>query len=126
MVSSKKINTIEVANILKDLHSGIELLRTRQEEKQAVVDQFDSEEKRLFFGKISEMAVMSSIKKTNKELEKIDKEIKKIIISSNKLIQKLEKNLTQQNPYKFHATLTGIAGQNEKGFVKKVKKLKRR
>ncbi len=63
MALVKKMNESAFAQILKEFHALGELIRARQDEKQAIIDQFDSESKRFYFGKISEKALESSIKK---------------------------------------------------------------
>src|SRR3989344_9115462 len=76
MVHIKRMDESFFAKILRDLNVAGELVRARQEEKQGLLDEFDLECKRFFFGKISERALASSVKKTNNELHRLDNEIR--------------------------------------------------
>ena len=76
MVQTKKMNESFFAKMLKELNVAGELIRARQDEKQALLDEFDSECKRFFFGKISRKALESSVKKTNNELQRLNNEIR--------------------------------------------------
>ena len=60
MVHIDRMNEEFFAKTLKELNVAGELVRARQEEKQGLLDEFDTECKRFFFGKISEKALASS------------------------------------------------------------------
>ena len=79
MVRIKRMNEELFAKLQKDLTATGELIRARQEEKQKLLDSFDAEGKRFFFGKISQKAWQSSIKKTNEELKRLDKQTRDAI-----------------------------------------------
>jgi len=96
------------ANFLKETTVFGELIRARQDEKQSLMDEFDRESKRFYFGKISEKALSSSVDKTNKELNRIDKEIKSYMKKSITNLQKAEKMTNNQEPKNFKATLSGV------------------
>lgn len=119
MVQTKKMNESFFAQLLKDFTSVGELIRARQEEKQALIDQFTSESKRFFFGKISEKALASSVKKTNKELARLDGEIRKTISRAKELSDRARKLTADQAPKSFRATLSGIVGNEKKKVVKR-------
>lgn len=110
MVQSKKMNESYFAELLKEFNVVGELIRARQEEKQGVLDGFEDESKRFFFGKISEKALASSVKKTNKELQKLDAEIRKNITRARNLSERAAKLSANQAPIKFVAKLSGISG----------------
>ena len=67
MVRVKRMNESALAEELRILNVAGEIVRSRQEEKQGLLDEFDATSKRFFFGKISERALASSVKKTNNE-----------------------------------------------------------
>ncbi len=122
MVQEKKMNASLSAKILKDLTMQVELVRARQEEKQAILNEFDAEKKRFFFGKISEKALAHSVKKTNEELSRLDKNINIAISQGAHLADKARSLCTAQRPFKFRATMTGLAGgkESKKSAKKKV------
>lgn len=123
MVQSKKVNASYFAELLKELNVVGELIRARQEEKQGVLDGFEDESKRFFFGKISERALMSSVKKTNEELHKLDVEIRKNITRARSLADRLAKMAANQAPIHYVAKISGISGG--KKIVKKKKVVKK-
>tara|TARA_B100000315_G_C14517985_1_gene560108 strand:- start:713 stop:1108 length:396 start_codon:yes stop_codon:yes gene_type:complete len=130
MVHVKKMNESAFAQILKEFHALGELIRARQDEKQAILDQFDSESKRFVFGKISEKALESSIRKTNKEINRLDREITKSMNRAKRLGERMAHLISAQKPLLFKATLSGISSKREakKRRVKRkpVKKKKKR
>lgn len=114
MVKTKKMNEIAFAEILKEFHAVGELIRARQDEKQAILDQFDSESRRFFFGKVSVKALESSIKKANKEINRLDKEIKLNINKAKNLSGKMNGLVSSQAPKMFRATMSGVSGGESK------------
>ena len=119
MVQTKKMNESFFAKLLKDFNVAGELIRARQDEKQGLLDEFDSECKRFFFGKISEKALASSVRKTNKELHRLDAEIRKNIASARNSADRAAKLTSAQAPHGFRATLSGITGGTKKKKVVK-------
>lgn len=122
MVRVKMMNENFFAKILKELNVAGELVRARQEEKQGLLDEFDLESKRFFFGKISERALASSVKKTNKELKRLNKQIRDNISRSKKAADRATKMVTSQAPIAYKATLSGISGGKKKSAKKKTSK----
>ncbi|MEX0921110.1 MAG: hypothetical protein WDZ62_02500 [Candidatus Pacearchaeota archaeon] len=124
MVQTKHMNENSFAKFLKEFNVAGELVRARQDEKQGLLNEFDQESKRFFFGKISERALASSVKKTNKELKRLDKDIRNNISRSKKVAERAIKLVTDQKPISYRATLSGISGgdKKKKSSKKKVKK----
>jgi len=127
MAKVKMMNEGLFVRVLKEFNVTGELVRARQEEKQGVLDEFDSECKRFFFGKISERALISSVKKTNKELQRLDNEIRmnmsKSRVSGNKALE----IISNQAPIRYRSTLSGVVGgkmKKKKAAKKKVVKKK--
>ena len=85
MVQTKKMNEQFFVKLQKDFTTTGELIRARQDEKQSLLDEFDLESKRFFFGKISQKSLLASIKKTNDELHRLDKSIRDSIKKSRSL-----------------------------------------
>ncbi len=125
MVQTKKMNESFFAKILKEFNVAGELIRARQEEKQGLLDDFDAECKRFFFGKISERALASSVKKANRELQRLDREIRQNITKARKAGDRAMKLTSVQAPIKYRATLSGISGGKTKAKKKKKSKKKK-
>jgi hypothetical protein len=124
MVRIKKMNENFFAELQKNLTATGELIRARQDEKQKLLDAFDSEGKRFFFGKISQRAWQSSIKKTNLELKRLDNQTRDAISRATKLCDKKRKMCSAQAPVGYRATMSGIIGGSKKKAVKKKTKKK--
>ncbi len=120
MAQSKKMNESFFAQLLKDFNVAGETIRARQDEKQGLLDDFTGECKRFFFGKISERALMSSTRKANAELHRLDTEIRRNIARARVLAEKAARLTSAQAPIGFRATLSGITGPgNKKKSVKR-------
>lgn len=120
MVRTKKMNENLFVKMQKDLTAAGELIRARQDEKQSLLNEFDQECKRFFFGKISQKALMSSIRKTNKELQRLDKSLRETIKKAKDTSKRESTLISNQAPIVYKATLSGLSGGNAK--PKKVKK----
>ena len=127
MVEEKKMDQTAFGNILKEFNALGELIGARQESKQAVMDEFDSTSKRFLLGKISERTLATSVKKTNKELDGIDDEIKKAIQQAVVSAAKAKKFVLAQSPKNFNASLSGMvkAGSRKKKISHKRRKFLR-
>ncbi len=127
MVQTKKMNESFFAKLLKEFNVAGELVRARQDEKQGLLDEFDAECKRFFFGKISERGLASSFKKTNKELSRLDGEIRANIAKGRRAGDRAMHMTSAQAPRGYRATLSGITGGGKKTKKKaKRKKVKRK
>lgn len=116
------------AKLVKEFNALGELIRTRQEEKQSVLNQFDTELARYKRGNISENTLASSIKKTNLELMKLDKNIREIIDKSMKYSARINDLVRSQRPIAYRARESGLglasAPAKKKAVKKKVVKKK--
>ncbi|MBU4308202.1 MAG: hypothetical protein KJ566_00195 [Nanoarchaeota archaeon] len=120
MVHIKRMNEEYFAKLLKDLTASGELIRARQEEKQKLLDSFNAESKRFFFGKISQRGWQSSVKKTNLELQRLDKNRRDAIKSATSHCDRTRKLCVEQMPIGYKATLTGISdGKRKKKVVRR-------
>ena len=128
MVRVKRMNESALANELKSLNVAGEVVRSRQEEKQGLLDEFDATSKRFFFGKISERALASSARKTNRELKRLNNDIRfnisRLRATSNRVIALA----ARQAPIGFRATLSGVSGggAKKKSVRKKAKRTVRK
>lgn len=114
------------AKTLKEFNVAGELVRAREEEKQGLLDEFDTECKRFFFGKISEKALASSVKKTNDELARLDKETRDNMARAKSAANRASGIISAQAPVGYRATLSGIVGGGQKAKKRKVSRRKKR
>ena len=127
MVRTKKMNESFFAKLLKEFNVAGELIRARQEEKQSLLNEYDAECKRFFFGKISERTLASSAKKTNKELSRLDAAIRKAIAMARSAANRSIVLTAAQAPLKFRANLSGISAlSGKKKSAKKKKAVKKK
>ena len=119
MVQTKKMNESSFAQLLKSFNVVGELIRARQDEKQGLLNEFDSECKRFFFGKISEKALASSVRKTNSEINRLDAEIRKNITEAKRVSGRAANLCSAQAPRRFRATLSGVTGEGAKKPMKR-------
>ncbi len=124
MVRVKMMNEEFFAKTLKEFNVAGELVRAREEEKQGLLDEFDKECKRFFFGKISERALASSVKKTNNELHRLDSEIRENMTKARSAADRAMKTISAQAPTHYRATLSGLIGGNSSKKAKHHKKKK--
>ncbi len=122
MAQTKKMNENFFAKLLKELNVAGELVRARQDEKQALLNDFDQECKRFFFGKISRRSLQASSQKTNKELARLDSQIRANIARSRSVSNRAIALTAAQAPIGFRATLSGISGGPKTAKKKAVKK----
>lgn len=110
MVQVKRMNEDLFSELQKELTIAGELIRARQEEKQGILDEFNAESKRFFFGKLSEKSLASSVKKTNKELRRLDHEIRKNISRVKGIANRATSLASAQAPVGYRASMSGISG----------------
>ncbi len=123
MVQVKMMNEELFAKTIKEFNVAGELVRARQEEKQGLLNEFDTECKRFFYGKISRRSLQSSVDKTNKELHRLDSEVKQNMGKARSAGNRLMHVISAQVPVGFRATMSGIGGG---GKGKKPKRRKAR
>lgn len=122
MAQAKKMNEATFAKLVKEFHAVGELIRARQDEKQAIVDAFDLEKKRYSAGKLSKKALGSSARKTNKEFLRLDKELRRYIARVNAIGNTSKRLASQQAPKVFRAKTSGIFLLNKKAKRKPAKR----
>jgi len=124
MVKTKKMDEVRFAKLVKEFNALGELIRARQNEKQAVADEFDKEAARYKKGLISQKTILSSMEKSNKEFSKLDSELRKIISRANDFGTRAKKFASEQAPKTFRTELTGTKIPVVKKAKKKAKKKK--
>lgn len=119
MVKVKKMNESAFDKLVKEFNAVGEFIRTKQDEKQSVVDGFDSELARCTGGHISKDALASSVRKVNSELVKLDKGIRSAMIKVDGISKKMKKFVAMQVPIPFKASMIGVRS----GITKRKKKV---
>ena len=114
MVTEKKMDELSYEDIVKELSADGELLRAHQNEKQSVLNDFDSERKRYHTGVISKSALSTSVPMVRKMVRDLDKAIRQDIRNIHKIALKTQKFAERQAPKPFHVALSGIKFGNKK------------
>ena len=127
MAKEKMMNEARFSKLVGEFDALGELVKTRQDEKQSVMDEFDKERARYRAGKISEKTVESSARKANKEMMKLNGEIRNIISRANKMADVIKTFVSSQSPRVFRSSVSGIAlsGAKKKSRKKSRKKAKK-
>src|SRR3989338_359397 len=123
MVKEKKLSQQEYNRSVKQLPSYAELIETAQREKQAAMDDLDKEVRLFKSGKVSESSLALTVKRTNKELHRLDKKIRAYIKNVHSNSKKILNLTERQRPTPFKET---IKGMKSSGLKKKRTKKKRR
>lgn len=120
MVNAKMMDQKLFARLVRDLNVLGESIRTLQEQKQAVLDSFETEKKRYKTGHISEDTLSASVKKTNNELMRIDKKIRETIDKTKKLCPRIIDSVNRQRPKPIRVRVAGayLLGSKKSGKSK--------
>jgi len=123
VVREKRMDQTVFDQILRDKTAFAESLRERQDEKQAVLDEFGKELGRFRGGKISKKAINASVPKVKKELSRLDKEIRKDILGVTTTSKRATKFAQRQTPRSFIISSRLLAQRsNAKRTTRKVAK----
>lgn len=123
MAKEKMMNESTFAKIVKAINVEGEIIRSKQDEKQAVMNEFDREQRRYNAGKISRSTLTALAKKTNKTLIRLDKEIRRSITKVASMTARAKKFASRQVPKVVRAKLAGVvsAGKKKKKHRRKAK-----
>jgi hypothetical protein len=108
MATEKEMNQSNFIKIAKEINAFAEVIRSRQDQKQVIINDFDKERKRYKAGKISRKTLMSSVPRVRKELKRLNDEIRKNITSLNKAADRAKVFASRQIPKNFKVALSGI------------------
>jgi hypothetical protein len=108
MAKTKQLNVSFLAKLIKELNATGELIKVRQDEKQSVINDFEKEKRSYKSGKISESALISSVKKTNKEFMRLDENIRDAMSKSRKIADQIKTLTSNQAPRVFRAHVIGV------------------
>jgi hypothetical protein len=109
MATEKDMNQSSFAKIAKEIDAFAEVIKSRQDQKQVIIDDFDKERKRYQAGKIAKRTLISSIPRVRKELQRLNGEIRKNIKNLNRTADKIKRFSVRQNPKNFRVSLSGIS-----------------
>jgi len=108
MATEKKMDQSDFGKISKELTAYAEIIRSRQDQKQIIINDFNKERKRFHAGKISKKSLISSVPRVRKELQRLNEEIRKNIRNLLKTAEKTKRFGTKQTPKNFKVSLSGI------------------
>jgi hypothetical protein len=108
MATEKEMNQSNFIKIAKEINAFAEVIRSRQDQKQVIIDDFNKERKRYKAGKISRKTLVSSVPRVRKELKRLNNEIRKNIRSLNKTADRAKLFATRQVPKNFRVAVSGI------------------
>ena len=114
MATEKEMNQSEFEKIAKELTAYAETIRLRQDQKQTAINDFGKERKRYQGGKISKKALASSVPRIRKELQRLNKDIRKNINNLNRISERTKLFAQRQAPKSFRVSLSGISGMAKK------------
>jgi hypothetical protein len=114
MATEKEMNQSEFEKIAKELTAYAENIRARQDQKQTAIDDFGKERKRYQGGKISKKALAASVPRVRKELQRLNKDIRKNINNLNRIAARTRSFASRQAPKNFRVSLSGISGTAKK------------
>ncbi|MBI2449459.1 hypothetical protein HYV49_04135 [Candidatus Pacearchaeota archaeon] len=114
MATEKKLDETAFGAIVKEITAFGEMIRTHQDEKQAAMDEFDKERERYHVGKISKKALVSSVRKVNRELKRLDNLIRKDISNLVKTNNQAKGFALKQAPRSFKVAMSGISSSSRK------------
>jgi hypothetical protein len=108
MATEKEMNQSNFIKIAKELNAFAEVIRSRQDQKQVIINDFNKERKRYKAGKISRKTLVSSVPRVRKELKRLNDEIRKNIRSLSKSADKAKLFASRQVPKNFKVAVSGI------------------
>jgi hypothetical protein len=124
MAKSKKMKESAFGKIIREINAVGEEIRTHQDEKQAVVNDFEKQKRRYKQGRVSENAMVSSAKKSNAELKVLDNDIKKNINRIKALTARARDFAARQKPKPIRVKAPKAPGGRKKKAKKKTARRK--
>ena len=125
MPQIKKAPVTKFEEYIKKAISNVEHIRTKQEEKQAVLDEYEKQHRRYSEGRISRRAYQIAINKNKALLKSLDTSIKRSIGSSKNALQSALKIASQQAPASFKVSMVGLTKPAKRAFKDITKRVKK-
>lgn len=128
MVQIKKAPISKFEEHIKKSIADLELIKSKQEQKQAVLDEYEKQHKRYADGRISRRAYQIAVNKNRALLSSLDSQIKGSINTSKRALQNALRITAQQAPARFNVSLEGLKSPARRvvGRIKSVVKPRRR
>lgn len=120
MATEKEMDQSGFIKIAKEINAYAEVIKSRQNQKQVILNDFDKERDRYKAGKISKASLVSSVPRVRKELQRLNNEIRNNIRHLNKTADRAKRFATNQTPKNFKVSLSGISlagGKKKKKIV---------
>ncbi len=114
MAIEKTLDRSRFEKMVKELTSRAEVLRSRQDQKQVILNDFEKERERYKKGKISKKALSASVPRVRRELERLDNQIKNNILSLKKKSDEIKKMAANQSPKGFKVSISGLAMKSKR------------
>lgn len=105
--SHRALDESRFAKINKEMEAFAEVIRSKEDEKRDIIDDFNKERKRFKGGKISRKTLASSAKRVRRELGQLDNEMLKDIRNLDKLADRAKVLADQQTPKKYNVSVKG-------------------
>jgi hypothetical protein len=114
MAIEKRMDHKRFEKMVKELTSRAEVLRSRQDQKQVILNDFEKERKRYQTGKISKKALSASVPRVRKELMRLDKQVKISILSIKNKADEIKRMADNQSPKGFKVSISGVTMKKKK------------
>ncbi len=108
MATEKEMNQSNFIKIAKEINAFAEVIRSRQDQKQVIIDDFNKERKRYRAGKISKKTLAASVPRVRKELQRLNNEIRRNIRNLHKTADRAKNFASRQIPKNFKVAVSGI------------------
>jgi hypothetical protein len=129
MVTEKEMDQSNFIKIAKEINAFAEVIRSRQDQKQVIIDDFNKERKRYQTGKISKKTLAASVPRVRKELQRLNNDIRKNIKNLHKIANRTKNFASRQSPKNFRVSVSGITlagGKKKKHTRKRTNKTKKK
>jgi hypothetical protein len=114
MTKIRKMDQTRLDRLLRDITVRSEAIRSLQDEKQSVIDEFRREHDRLRSGKISENAFTNSADTVTNQLSELDRKIRESMRGSASLTRRVLAYVESQQPEIIKATTRGLRKEVER------------
>ena len=108
MAIEKKMDESDFGKVVKEINAFGEVIRSRQDQKQIIMDDFKKERARYKAGKIPKKTLISSVPRVRKELKRLNKDIKKNIRALQRVANHAKEFAARQDPKQFIVAPSGI------------------
>jgi hypothetical protein len=122
MPKVKKAPVTKFEEYIKKAISNIESIRTKQEQKEAILEEYEKQHRRYAEGRISRRAYKIAVDKNKALLKSIDTQIKRSITTTKNALQSTLRIASKQAPVGFKISMDGLTKPAKKA-IKDIKKI---